>query len=59
MKKHGNFLELDETHLGQEGDPQGPILMDEPRNASLEEATNNSSKKQLVLDAPSYSIKEP
>ncbi len=52
-------MELDETHLGQEGDPQGPILMDEPRNASLEEATNNSSKKQLVLDAPSYSIKEP
>jgi hypothetical protein len=32
--------------------------MDEPRNASVEEATNNSTEKQLVSDTPSFGIKE-
>ncbi len=58
FEEHGNFLELDETHSWEEGDPQGPILMDEPWNASVEEVTNNFVKKQLVLDAPSFGIKE-
>jgi hypothetical protein len=42
-------LELNETHLGEEGDPQGLVLMDEPGNASVEEVANNSRKEQLAL----------
>jgi hypothetical protein len=30
FEKHGYFLELDQTHSWEEGDPQGAILMDEP-----------------------------
>ncbi len=52
-------MELDETHLREEGDPQGPILMAEPRNASVEEVANNFAKEQLVLNAPNFGIKEP
>jgi len=52
-------LELNETHSGEEGDPQGPVLMDELGNASVEEIANNSTKEQLVSNAPSYGIKEP
>jgi hypothetical protein len=33
--------------------------MDEPGNANVEEATNNSAKEQLVSNAPSFGIKEP
>ncbi len=59
FEKHGNFLELNETHSGEEGDPQGPVLMDELGNASVEEVANNSTKEQLVSNAPSFGIKEP
>jgi hypothetical protein len=52
-------LELDETHSREEGDPQGLVLMDEARNAIVEEVANNSTLKQLVSNAPSSSIKEP
>jgi hypothetical protein len=41
FEEHGNFLELDETHSREEGDAQGLVLMDEPRNASVEEVANN------------------
>jgi hypothetical protein len=41
FEEHGNFLELDETHLGEEGDPQGLVLMDEAINAIVEEVANN------------------
>jgi hypothetical protein len=49
FEKHGNFLELNETHSGYEGDPQGVILMDELGNANVEEATNNSAKETTSL----------
>jgi hypothetical protein len=49
FEEHGNFLELDETHSWEEGDPQGAILMDEPRNANVEEATSNFAKKTTSL----------
>ncbi len=52
-------MELDETHSREEGDPQGLVLMDEARNAIVEEVANNSTLKQLVSNAPSSSIKEP
>ncbi len=59
FEKHGNFLELNETHSREEGDPQGHVLMDEPGNANVEEATNNFAKEQLGSNAPSSGIKEP
>ncbi len=53
-------MELDETHSGKEGDLQGPVLMDEPRDATIEEVANNFAKEQeRVSNAPSFSIKEP
>ncbi len=52
-------MELHETHSREEGDPQCLVLMNDARNATIEEVTNNFTLEQLVSDAPSFSIKEP